>query len=301
MEKKSQREIDKRESLRVVTSNSLVEAGDLSKLSLSARKLFYVAISQCKKDDAEFYEYETTPGELAEMWGVDRSNVYREAREICKELMQIVFTIPAGKRDYDMYHLFETCKYRDDAKVVFKINAQMSGILLGLKGDFSKPLLWDFMKMRSAYSMAVWHLMQREMKSFKPLMSAPIQFDLSLEELRRVTGCENKLKQISEFKNRVLDQAIREIRKNCLVRVRYENIKRGRTVTGFRFTAESYWGTMNENDLSLRNRQHLRRHDLVMKRKAGTITAEEIEELLDLTMELEQTTIEDVQNGYLEE
>lgn len=292
MEKK----IDKRENLKVVTSNSLVSAGDLSRLSLNARKLFYLAISQCKMGDTQFFEYEVTPVELAEMWDTDRSNVYREAENICLELMKTVLTVRTGEKSFEMYHPFYTCKYQDDSKLVFQIDSKMSGLLLGLKRDFSKPMLWDFMRMRSPYSMAIWHVMQREMKSFKPMMSAPIQFDLTLEELRLVTGCENKLKKLSEFRRFVLDKAIREIRKNCLVKIRYDNLKKGRTVVGFRFTAESIWGTMDESQLTLRRRQRLRKHDLMEKRKAGTITREEIEELLDLTMELEQMTLEDIEN-----
>lgn len=292
------RKIDKRDSLKVVTSNELIDAGDLSKLSLNARKMFYVAVAQCRREDREFYEYETTPAELADLWKVDRSNVYREARGICKELMQIVLTIQKGEKSFSMYHLFKSCDYDDDSRIVFKISPEMSGLLLGLKKDFSQPLLWDFMKMRSPYSIAIWHLMQREMRSFKPMMAAPIQFDLTLAELRKVTGCEDKLKQTGEFKARVLDKAIAEIRKNCFCSISYTNIKRGRSITGFRFTAESYWGTMDESSLSYRRRQQLRRHDLAMKRKAGTITAEETEELLDLTEELEQITLEDLENGY---
>ena len=45
------KKIDKRESLRIVTDNGLIDAQDLSSLSLNARKLFYVAVSQCKQND----------------------------------------------------------------------------------------------------------------------------------------------------------------------------------------------------------------------------------------------------------
>ena len=291
------KKIDKRDSLRVVTANDLVNAADLSDLSLNARKLLYVAVAQCRKNDSEFYEYEATPTELAEMWGVSRQDIYQTADSTTTELMKIVITIRTGT-GFKKRHLFEKCDYEEDKMLRFQLHKDMSDLLLGLKKDFSKPLLWDFMRMRSPYSMTVWHLMQREMKSFRPMMASPIQFDLTLDELRKATGCEDKLKQVGEFKARVLDKAIKEIRKNCLVRIRYDNIRKGRTITGFRFTAESYWGTVNEADLSLRTRQHLRKHALMEKRRAGTITAEEIEELLDLTEELEQMNLEDLENKY---
>lgn len=293
------KKIDKRESLTVVTDNKIIDAQDISKLSLNARKLFYVAVSQCKKNDEDFYEYETTPAELSEMWGVSRQEIYQTARNTCKELMSIVITLPyEGKKGFKMRHIFEKCDYDENSKVVFKLHTEMADLLLGLKKNFTKPLLWDFMKMRSPYSMALWHLFQREMKSFKPMMEAPIEFDLTLEELRKVTGCENKLKQISEFKKRVLDKALVEIKRNCLTDISYVNIKQGRTVTGFRFTAKSVLGTMDVENLSYRMRQWMRKAVLVHKLGEGTITASERAELEEIRQELMQSTIEDIENGY---
>ena len=81
--------------------------------------------------------------------------------------------------------------------------------------------------------------MQREMKSKKPNLTSKIEFDLTLDELRQVTGTQNKAvyNAIGNFKNKVLDKALREIEENCCVKISYENIKQGRTVVGFHFTA----------------------------------------------------------------
>lgn len=295
------KKIDKRESLTVVTDNGLIDAQDLPKLSLNARKLFYVAVSQCRKNDKEFYEYETTPAELADMWGVSRQEVYQVAEKICKELMQIVITIRTGKKAFRMRHLFEKCNYDDDAVLTFKLHTEMTDLLLGLKKDFSKPLVWDFMKMRSPYSMALWHCFQKEMKSFKPIMTQRIEFDISLKELRAVTGCENKFKSISEFKRFVLDKALKEIKRNCWVNITYDNIKRGRTVTGFRFTAESVWGYTDVSGLSYRMQKRMRKAVLVRKRAEIGLDPDEQEELLDIIADLDQLTLEDIATGYKEE
>ena len=217
------KKIDTRESLHTVTDNGLIDAQELPSLSLNARKLFYVAISQCKQTDEAFYEYETTPAELAEMWGIDRSNVYREADKITTELMKIVITLRTGKKSFQKRHLFEKCAYDDDAKLTFKLHNEMTDLLLGLKKDFSKPLVWDFMRMRSPYSMAVWHLFQKKMQSTKPLIHQVIQFEASLEELRAVTGTEKKLRQVGQFKERVLDKGIEETVNEVLNT--YENMR----------------------------------------------------------------------------
>lgn len=293
------RKLDKRESLRVVTDNEVIVSDELSKLSLNARKLLYIAISQCQLHDKEFYEYETTPTELAEMWGISRTNVYREARRITDELMQILIHKEQGK-GFKTRHVFDTCDYDDDSKLKFKLHKEMTDLLLGLSGNFSKPLVWDFMRMKSTYSMAIWHCMQKEMKSFKPMMSAPMEFEMSLDELRAVTGTQNKLKQIGQFKQRVLEPAIKEIRTNCWVDISYTDIKDGRFIVGFRFTAKNMMGSINLDDLSYRQQKQVRKAMLVKKRADGTISPREYDELQSLILELDQITIEDYMNGYPE-
>lgn len=272
------KKIDTRDSLRVVTSNNFVVAKDLSELSLNARKLLYLAAAQCRQDDKQFYIFETTPRELAELWGVDSSNLYQEADRISTELMKVVITIQDGK-GFKKRHLFETCDY-SEAVLTFQLHREMTELLLGVKKDFTKPLLMDFMHMKSGYSMAVWHLMQREMRSFKPLSVSPMVFELTVKEIREATGTENKLKQIGELKSRVLDKALREIKEQCLVSITYRNIKDGKTIKAFEFTAVPAYGLSDIDSMSLKERQELRKAELVGRKGQGeTLTAEEEEEL----------------------
>lgn len=293
------KEIDKRESIRVVTSNEFILAEGLAELSLNARKMLYLALSQCRKGDPEFYQYEITPTELAEIWGISRQRVYQQADEITDELMRLVIKVceKTGKR-FKKRHVFFTCDYDDDSRLTFMLHKDMTDMLLGVNKDFSKPLLWDFMRMRSPYSMAIWHLMQREMRSFKPMMARPIEFDLSLEELRQVTQTQDKIERLSQFKVRVLDKAIREIRENCLVNISYTYIKKGRTVVGFRFVAESYFGTVKLEEMTLRERQRMRKAQLVHKKAMGLLSPDEVLELEYLESDLYQMTIEDIIDGY---
>ena len=89
--------------------------------------------------------------------------------------------------------------------------------------------------------MVIWHLMKREMKSRKTGVTDVVEFELTLEELRSATGTTNKFERLSQFKAKVLDKAILEIKDNCGVLVTYANVKKGRTVTGFRFTVKSLY------------------------------------------------------------
>lgn len=232
------RKTDTRSTVKVVTANSFITAHGMDKMSLNARKLLYLAISQCRKTDTDFYEYSISIRDFADLTGIQENNLYSHAKGITKDLMSTTIECALGSRDYDQYSLFSKCSYRaGEGTITFKLNPDMTNFLLNVKKDFTQPLLADFVKMNSPYSMAVWHLMQREMHSKKPSITQKIEFDLTVEELRQVTGTENKLKQIGQFKERVLDKAIREIRDNCGVVVTYTNIKNSRTIVGFHFTA----------------------------------------------------------------
>lgn len=294
------KKIYKKNQVTVATKNDMITAIGLADLSLNAKKLLYIAMAQCKIGDEIFYEYKTTPAELADMWGISRQAVYQMADSVTTELMRVI--IDDRTNGFDKMHLFSRCTYRaDDKTIYFKISEEMKDVLLNLGGDYSRPLMWDFMKMKSTYSMAVWHVMQREMKSFKPMASkAPMVFDISLADLRKASGTENKFKQVGQFKQNVLDKAIKEIKQNLLVDITYENIKQSRTITGFRFTAKNaLLGDRDVNSLSLRSRKKIRKAELVYKAAKKTITKEESAELIDLTIELDQYNLEDYENGTL--
>lgn len=233
------KKLNTKESVRVVTSNSFITACGLEDLSLKGRKLLYLAISQCKKTDTEFFEYSISVKSFAAMMDIDASNIYIEMDKTTDELMR-TFIKYRDDKSVHKYSLFSLCQY-DNATIRFKLNPDMTEFLLELKGNFSQPLLAEFVKMRSPYSMAIWHLMQKAMNSKKPYADHIIEFDLSLEELREVTGTDKKLEKISNFKNRVLNKALKEIDENCNVVIKYENVKQGRKVIGFHFIAKSKW------------------------------------------------------------
>lgn len=281
------KKIDTRESIKTVTSNNFITAKGLEKLSLKARKMLYMAISQCRKDDKEFYTYEISVTEFAQLMNVDESNVYKEADKITNELMVgFIQHKEESNKYFKKYQLFDTCEY-NNGTIKFELNKQMTKFLIDLQKDFSQPLLNDFLKMNSPYSMAIWHLMQREMESHKPSTTKKIQFDLSLEEIRIVTGTQNKFKQVGQLKQYVFDKALREIDDNCGVKISYENIKKGRTVVGFHCIASSLFH-IDENEIPQNIKDRTRLGKLRIKSKRRELTIEEQEEYNQLTKKFQQ-------------
>lgn len=233
------RKVDLSENIKVVTKNDFIQGRGMDNASIKAVKLMYIAIAQCKVNDQEFYEYSMTIPEFALAMGVAPTNVYQEAEAITDELMKAFIRFgEENSRNFRKRHVFARCDYDDQHGLTFRIDKEMTDLLLGITSDFSQPLLNEFLKMKSVYSIKVWHLLQREMKSQKyafAIEGREPEFYITLEELRRVTGTENKLKKLSQFKERVLEIAIRDIEECAGVRITYRDHKSGRTVVGFYF------------------------------------------------------------------
>lgn len=285
--------IDSKDSIKVVTDNKLITATGLSELSLKARKILYMVMAQCRQTDQDFFIYEITPSELAERLGVGSNHVYELADGITGELMSKYIEVrQEGTKRFKKYNLFSMCEYDDDRILRFKLNPDMTEFLLNLKKSFTQTILGDYLQMKSPYSMAIWHLMQREMKGRKPATDR-VSFYLSLDELRTVTGTQNKLKQMVQFKERVLDKAIREIKDVCGTDIVYKNHRVGRTIKGFYFTARGFFD-LTDYQPTRETLEKIRKHDLGMKVRAGTITPQEFDELQNLIMKYNQLNLFDM-------
>lgn len=272
------KKINNGSKIRTITHNNFITAEGLAQLPLKSRKLLYIAISQCRKIDDSFYEYKLSIPDFAQLMGIDESNVYEEASNITDKLMCcIVKCYNKEMTGYKTYHLFDICNYNydNDGMITFKIHPEMTNLFLHLRRDFSQPLLSDFLKMKSPYSMAIWHLMQREMHSKKPGTSDKIEFDLSVEEIRRVTGTEKKFVRLSDLKRYILDKALREIKNNCGVEISYQNIKSGKTVVSFHFTAINALVHYELNEISQEALDKVERLNLKKLAKTRELTSEE--------------------------
>ena len=227
-----------REDIKVVTRNDIITARGLENCSLKGKKLLLLAISQCKQSDQEFFELQITPQAFAKLVGASVSDIYRDIDQMTDELFRGYIMVETD--DYtEKYALFSKCRY-NKGYIYLKLNPDMTQYCLQLKRNFTQPLLMDFMKMKSRYSIDLWQLMQREMKSKKPGVGEIVQFDLSITEIREATGTRDKLQKFDHFRHRVLDVAIADICENCNVQISYTYKKEGRKVVGLHFVVTNF-------------------------------------------------------------
>lgn len=84
------------------------------------------------------------------------------------------------------------------------------------------------LRLKKDYSLDFYHLAKKHQK-----MGG---FQIGLDELFEQLGLPDSYKRIGNLKDRVIKPSLEEISANTDIDLSYENIKRGRTVVGFRFT-----------------------------------------------------------------
>ena len=219
-------------------SNMVVQSNDFvngrQNLSLNAAKLVRSAIMQIKPDSAELEPYQVTTPELAELFGVDKSNLYKTLENVTSEIMGKYIKISDNSGKWVKFHWVECCSY--DGKVVkIQLYKKLKPYLLALKERYTQYELQYILAMKSVYAIRLYEILQSKIIGEVPRPKGA-DVKLTVEEIREKLGIEdNKYKQVGGIKSKVLDVAINEINRVSLYRVTYKDIKKGRFVVGFKF------------------------------------------------------------------
>jgi plasmid replication initiation protein len=230
----------------------------------------YFVISQCKKDDDKFYTCRITSKELSQLWGISKQRLHQEYDEIKLDLHNFSTKISkynelGEEREYLLHIISMITTFLDSNKkmttVEIEIDHNADKFFLHLDGNFSKPLLCDFNKMKSVNSILIWHLIQIKTFSKKPV-NKQIKVKLSDIELRKLTGNLEKYSISHEFRRRVIDKAIKDIKKCCNVTISYKSIKNGKYIVGYEFILKNPY-YIPEEKLSLRAKEAIKRADKI--------------------------------------
>jgi len=208
----------------VAKSNDLVRGRhDFSTLE---QRIFVAMVAQLNRE-TKFPVVEIPLGEVCELSGTDKSNLYREAQRLCDSLAGRTIgvhdtTDEEGIPRYTSYPCFRFCRHVKGTGVIqAKFSDELKPYLLQLKEKFTLYLLKVFLRLRSKYSTQIYELVK--MRQGLALLS------MSVEEFRCKLGLEEKYSRFSSLRARVIDQAQGELREKADVYFTYRVLREGRT------------------------------------------------------------------------
>ncbi|SJM38495.1 Replication initiation protein [Psychrobacter pasteurii] len=169
----------------------------------------------------------------AEVFNTTRQNGYLMMKDAEETLFNRRFSFLDDDERTVKSRWISQVRYLDDEgaiEVVFT-PAVVKGItrIDGAEEFFTKYLLEQTARMDSNYSIRLYELLVQWKKAGKtPLFE--------LEQFRGQMGLGiNEYKRMCDFKRRVLDLAVEEINEKSDLKVSYEQEKKGRRITGFKF------------------------------------------------------------------
>jgi hypothetical protein len=149
-----------------------------------------------------------------------------------------------GTPSLKVHHWFDSADFNGDSGICeMTFDNELADFLRELKNLYAKIDLSDLGKLQSRYAIRIFELAisYKSLRGKAGNADNAWYFERTLEELRRTFGIEDEeYKQNKEFRRRVIEGPVKEINEAGIgVKIKTESIKKGRSITGFRFNSEA--------------------------------------------------------------
>ena len=220
----------------VVQANNLI--GGKQALKLNSAKLIRSAIMQVVREDEELKPYIITIKDLSELLGVPASNIYRDVDEITDDIIKNPVYIREERNgktiDFIKIPWVTRCEYKSDVGIALKLNEELKPFLINLKEHYTQYTLQEVLAMKSVYGIRIFEVLQSKIMS-RVLPKDGIAVILSVQEIRECCDCEDKYPAFGNFRDKVIDKAVKEINRVTMFKVVYSYIKKARSVVEIKF------------------------------------------------------------------
>ncbi|CAN8139100.1 Plasmid replication initiation protein [uncultured Thiomicrorhabdus sp.] len=211
--------------------NSLINAS--YSLSLNEQRLILLGVleSETIQDDRRLVLHAKA---FSERFKLDIDSAYLALREAEKTLFDRQFSysiIDNGKTKHVKTRWVSKVVYTEGEALIELIFAEdIIPLIRDLKANFSYYALEQVANLTSGYAIRLYELLI----SWRKTLKMP---EIKVDELRLKLGVgESKYPKIAELKRNVIDTAIKQINEHTDITVKYQQHKRGRSISGFTFS-----------------------------------------------------------------
>lgn len=219
----------------IVKDNTLVNSSYSLSLTEQRIILMCVAVAQKKGKVIDALDpVDIRISEFVSMFEINEKSAYREVRNACDTILSRQFSYKFinknGKLVLRKSNWLQHADYLEDEGVVRMLfTPSIIPFISDLNRAFTKYYLQDVVKMTSVYGIRLYELII----AWQSICKTPV---FELEEFRENLGVkEDEYRRMTDFKRRVLDVAVNQINEFSNLKVKYEQHKRGRKITGFSF------------------------------------------------------------------
>lgn len=215
----------------VVMQNRMLQV--FYEMTLDEKRILILASPIARLVDAtQDTAIEVTAKDFADACNIETASAYSQMQDASETIMSRVFNYKneRGKRvnvQWVIRSVYEdgyiSLWFTKEVLVMLKVFDEHN--------PFTKYKKNEVLKLRGEYSIDLYHLSKKYEKMTSWIMP--------LDEIREDFSLSKSYSRINNLKSRVIDPAIKEISEKTDIIVTYENVKRGRTVTGLKFTVRA--------------------------------------------------------------
>ena len=202
------------------------------KMTLDEKRLLILASPTARMIDAsEKDAIEVTAEQFANECGIKVSSAYKQLEVASKNLLNRSFSYinERGKRVGVTWVI--RAVYEDGyISVCFPDEVLIMLKAFDASNPFTKYKKENVLLLKGEYSIDLYHIA----KKYEGMST----FQMTLEDYKLELGLPKSYNRINNLKARALEPAIDEINEKTDINITYENVKRGRTVTGLKFTVK---------------------------------------------------------------
>ena len=215
-----------------VIANDIIKGKQVS--TLQQARFIRLMIAQIAKQDTELKTFTCRIQDFANFFNIASSNLYSEVDSLCTELLKCQVHVGTGnpKKPWKKINWFGCAEYDGNGNLTLRLGEQMRPYVLELNKWYTQYQLKEIIGIKSVYGIRLYEILTCERTKSRYRKEV---FTYEIQKLREMLACEDKFKQIGQFKEKVIDRAVREINDHTDILVCHEYIKTGRKVTAVLF------------------------------------------------------------------
>jgi len=211
----------------VVKHNAVVES--CYSLSIFESRIILACIAQINsmggltKDD----EYTLIANEIIEASGLSSNNSYKHLKDAVDRLYERSVIIKLDDNRTLKTRWISSATYEENLGLItIQFAQKMTPYLSDLTKNFTKYNLNNILLFKSSYSVRIYELLMRWQGS---------EHIAEVAWLKEIFNIQGKYSKLWDFKHYVLEPAMKDINEHSDITASYTSVKRGRTVTAFKF------------------------------------------------------------------
>jgi plasmid replication initiation protein len=224
-----------------VQSNHLIEARNKQPLTFLEKLIFAKMCTMIDPQDTDFIDYTIYIRDIIDILGItDGGGAYQNIVDAAKKLKSRDITIVVKDKESGREEILDTnlvigvkrakmTKDDRDLYVKLSFHPDLKPYLLQLKSNFTLLDIRNFVRLHSGSTMRIYELL----KQYENTNSK--QREISLDTLKNMLGVTNKYPMYGNFKQKILEEALRRINESTDINFSYDEIKDGRKVSAIRF------------------------------------------------------------------